>query len=118
MAAPARARSQPSAVPSASCGESGERREVRPEEEVRRSVTESYIHPEGASRITILDSRFPESLRSQMLKNKIFQLYKSVKLRVRAVMLTALCGTVQGCPHYFQKVSGNPAFFRSLCKNE
>lgn len=91
---------------------------MRPEEEVRRSVTESYIHPEGASRITILDSRFPESVRSQMLKNKIFQLYKSAKLRVRAVTLTALCGTVQGCPHYFQKASGNPAFFRSLCKNE
>lgn len=39
VAAPARVPSQPPAVPGASCGECGERRELRPEEEVRRSVT-------------------------------------------------------------------------------
>ena len=42
------------------------------------------------------------------------------KLRVRAIMLTALGGMVQGFPHYFQQASGNLAFFffRSLCKNK
>ena len=33
------------------------------------------------------------------------------KHRVRAIMLTALGGTVQGFPHYFQQASGNLAFF-------
>lgn len=66
--------SEPVAVPSTSCGECGERREVRQEEEVRRLVTECYIHPEDTARITVLGSRFLESVcsRIQETKPKIF----------------------------------------------
>lgn len=79
--------------------------------------SEYYIHPEDTSRIAVvLDAYFPESMRSQMLKNKIFQLRKSAKLRVRAIILTALSGVVQGF-----LISGKHLgilHFSKVCKRE
>ena len=91
---------------------------MRQEEEVGRLVPECYIHPEDTARITILQSRFLESVcfQIQETKSKIIEVHKSAKFRVRAVILTALCGMVQGflIPSEHLEIMR----FSSLCRRE